>query len=70
MTPDFAPIELDGFWAELDPIAKGAFLEGRFSTAEPERDDQSVLSLTRASTGSLIDITGVHDPESIQVRHA
>ncbi|OWK24661.1 hypothetical protein AJ87_20050 [Rhizobium yanglingense] len=79
MTPDFASIELDdrpllvatdGFWAELDPIAKGAFLEGRFSTAEPERDDQSVLSLTRASTGSLINITGVHDTESIQVRHA
>lgn len=79
MAPDFVSIELDkrpllvatdGFWADLDPTAKGAFLEGRFSAAVSERDDQSVLSLMRGSTGSSIEIAGVHDAQSIQVRQA
>ncbi len=68
IAPDLSLVDLqeqvlfigtDGFWADLDPDLQGAFAEGRFSTNEAERDDRSLLSISRAAakTASRVSVT-------------
>ena len=63
-------IGTDGFWADLDPDVQSAFAEGRFPATEAERDDRSLLSISRTATGAATEISGTHATESIYIRRA
>jgi len=60
----------DGFWADLDPDLQRAFVEGRFSANEAERDDRSLLSISRAAANTAPGISGTHATANIYVRTA
>lgn len=77
IAPDLSSIELDhrpllvatdGFWAELDSDRQKSFLEGHIQASERERDDRSVLSISRNQGGPSTEVAGAHAPESIYVR--
>jgi serine/threonine protein phosphatase PrpC len=77
ITPDLTSIELDdrallvatdGFWAELDAGRQAAFLAGQFGLSDRERDDRSVLVISRSKHRSKTAITGTHPQSSVYAR--
>ncbi|MEH6953030.1 hypothetical protein V4R08_17570 (plasmid) [Nitrobacter sp. NHB1] len=74
ITPELTSIELDdrplfvatdGFWAELDASQQAAFLEGRFGADDRERDDRSILIISRSKVRSVTKIAGCHAQSSV-----
>ncbi len=79
LVPDLSLVDLheqalfigtDGFWADLDPGLQRAFAEGRFSANEAERDDCSLLSISRAAANTAPGISDTHATANIYVRTA
>lgn len=77
VAPDLTMIDLrdqtlfiatDGFWADLDLDGQNAFVEGRFPSNDGERDDRSILSISRTVTATSTSLTGTYTPESIYLR--
>ena len=60
----------DGFWADLDPDLQRTFVEGRFSANEAERDDRSLLSISRDAANTAPGISRTHATANIYVRTA
>jgi len=46
-------VATDGFWVELDRGQQSAFIHGRIAENAGERDDRSVLQITRIGGGGL-----------------
>lgn len=60
----------DGFWAELDHGQQSAFIHGRIAKNAAERDDRSVLQITRIGGGGLTKVLGSEPPRRIYIKRA
>lgn len=60
----------DGFWAELDHIQQNAFIHGQMAEDAGERDDRSLLQITRIGSEGLTKVSGAERPRKIYIRRA
>lgn len=79
VVPDVGAVELDdrplllatdGFWAELDSERQTAFIDGGWQASERDRDDRSVLCISRSGTRNVIEAPDTHGPTSLYIREA
>lgn len=63
-------VATDGFWAELDVAQQRAFIQGRMAKDTGERDDRSVLQITRIEGDGLSKVSGTDAPRKIYIKRA
>lgn len=63
-------VATDGFWAELDHAQQNAFIHGRMPDHAGDRDDRSVLQVTRIAGDALTKVSGTEPPRKIYIKRA
>lgn len=63
-------VATDGFWAELDHAQQRAFIRGRIAEHARDRDDRSVLQITRIGGDGLTKVSGTEPPRRIYIKRA
>lgn len=63
-------VATDGFWAELDHAQQNAFIHGRLAEQAGERDDRSILQITRIGGHAWTKVSGSEPPRKIYIKRA